>query len=64
MEEVALKTMRKDCSFPGARRYFVSGIVQQGVRIPNREHDLEGSGLGHPVFNPYFRKIEDNLAIL
>ena len=44
MEEVALKTMRKDCYFPGARRYFVTGIVQQEVRIPNREHELEGSG--------------------
>ena len=29
-------------SFSGARRYFVTGIVPQGVRIPNREHDLEG----------------------
>ena len=42
MEEVALSTMMNGCSFSGARRYFVTGIVPQGVRIPNREHDLEG----------------------
>ena len=42
MEEVALSTMKEGCSFDGARRYFVTGIVPQGVRIPNREHDLEG----------------------
>ena len=42
MEEVAWKTMRKDCFFPGARRYFVTGIVPQGLQIPFTEHDREG----------------------
>ena len=42
MEEAALQTMRTNCSFAGARRYFVTGIVQQRTRIPNSEHDVEG----------------------
>ena len=50
MEEAAMRTMRTNCSFSGARRYFVTGIVQQRIRIPNREHDLEGD-VAHRDFN-------------
>ena len=41
MEEVSLQTMRLNCSFPGAERYFVTGIVRSRTRIPNEEHDAE-----------------------
>ena len=50
MEEVASETMRKYCSFPSARRYFVTGIVQQRIRIPNTEHDRE-EDVTHEDFN-------------
>lgn len=41
MEEVSLQTMRLNCSFSGAERYFVTGIVRSRTRIPNVEHDTE-----------------------
>ena len=42
MEGVSLRTMRTSCSFPGAERYFVTGVVKRRTRIPNEEHDVEG----------------------
>lgn len=41
MEEVSLQTMRQSCSFPGAERFFVTGVVRSRTRIPNAEHDAE-----------------------
>lgn len=42
MEEVSLRTMRTSCSFPGAKRFFVTGVVRSRSRIPNENHDNEG----------------------
>lgn len=31
-----------ECSFPGARRFIVTGLIQKRTRIPNSNHDTEG----------------------
>ena len=42
MEEVSLKTMRTNCSFSKAQRFFVTGVVKTRSTIPNEHHDKEG----------------------
>lgn len=37
-----MRTMRTSCSFPGAKRFFVTGVVRSRSRIPNENHDNEG----------------------
>ena len=42
MEKTEAKEIMKDlCSFPGAKRYFVTGAVPKNRMIPNEEHHME-----------------------
>ena len=42
MEEQSKKIMDDFCPYPGAKRFFVTGAVPTGKRIPDKSHDQEG----------------------
>ena len=41
MEEKSKEVMKMYCSFPEAKRYFVTGAIPRNRMIPNEEHDVE-----------------------